>query len=347
MQGHSQTLRTVKTPEKRQIHGFGFLVTSRLGNIDVKPLANPIQPLHPSNNKIEWISRVGYETDWLRVATAGKTVDGRTIQEQWLTDAARLYDAENEYKAQVWAWSHYFKYETSGYVTAAKTGRDKKGRLALFVKISPLPDLVQMNRQGQLQHASIEINPNYKDEGKAYLVGIVLTNNPASVGTQEIHLSAGQGAATMLSAPEQFSADLSDPAETTMPRWFEPFARLFTGKAPSAQPTEEDVIMTPEQFTKFEKLMTDQNALLQQNLDAAKAVESKLEGFTVNPPPTPAAETPAPAATPEAPKVPTAEEFTAMVESAVQKYMATPDGKATLVPKNDGGAVGDEWNSDV
>ena len=105
--------------------------------------------------------------------------------------------------------------------------------------------------------------------------------------------------------------------------------------------------MTPEQFAKFEKLMTDQNALLQQNLDATKAVENKLEGFNANPPPAPTTETPAPAATPEAPKVPTAEEFTAMVEAAVQKFMVTPDGKATKVPKNDGGAVGDDWNSDV
>jgi hypothetical protein len=283
---------------------------------------------------------VSYETDWLRVATAGKTVDGRMIEEQWLTDAARLYDAENEYKAQVWAWSHYFKYETSGYVTATKTGKDSKGRLALFVKISPLPDLVQANRQGQLQHASVEININYKGEGKAYLTGLVLTNNPASIGTQEIHLSAesvGQGD-TLISEPEKFSADLSNPEETNMPRWFEPFARLFTGKTTPAQPIEGDVTMTPEQFTEHKQLLSAQTALLQQNLEATKALFTAV-------PPKPAAE-PEPTPTVATPKVPTAEEFQTMVETAVQKYMATPDGKETNVPKNDGSATSDSWNYD-
>ena len=296
---------------------------------------------------------MSYETDWLRVATAGKTVDGRTIEEQWLTDAARLYDAENEYKAQVWAWSHYLKYETSGYVTATKTGKDSKGRLALFVKISPLPDLVQANRQGQLQHASVEININYKGEGKAYLTGMVLTNNPASIGTQEIHLSAesvGQGD-TLISEPEKFSADLSNPEATNMPRWFEPFARLFTGKTTPAQPIEGDVTMTPEQFTEHKQLLSAQTALYQQNLEvtkanleATKALETKLEGFTAVPP-KPAAE-PEPTPAVAAPKVPTAEEFQTMVETAVQKYMATPDGKETKVPKNDGSATSDSWNYD-
>ena len=37
-------------------------------------------------------------TDWLTICTAGPTVDGRTIEEKWLTEAAKNYDRE-EYPA--------------------------------------------------------------------------------------------------------------------------------------------------------------------------------------------------------------------------------------------------------
>ncbi|EAA1889298.1 GPO family capsid scaffolding protein, partial [Salmonella enterica] len=40
-------------------------------------------------------------TNWICIATAGETVDKRTIEEQWLLDAAELYDP-NLYTALLW-----------------------------------------------------------------------------------------------------------------------------------------------------------------------------------------------------------------------------------------------------
>lgn len=40
-------------------------------------------------------------TAWFCVATAGPTVDGREIKEQWLTEAAETYNAA-EYTAMIW-----------------------------------------------------------------------------------------------------------------------------------------------------------------------------------------------------------------------------------------------------
>ncbi len=315
---------------------------------------------------------MSYETDWFRAGTAGKTVDGRNIEEQWLDDSAELYDPVNEYKAQVWAWSHWNKYERYGEVSAVKVSKDGKGRKALFVKIRPLPALVEMNRAGQLEHSSMEITPDYKGEGKAYLTGLVMTNNPASIGTEAAHFSAQPAdAKPLVSQPEKFTADLSNPADSIMPNWFKPFAKLFTGKAgqPEAdQPTEEDVIMTPEQFTKFEQLMTAQT-------DAINGMKDKLESYTAKP-----AEQPAKPETktePEQPaKIPTKEEFETMIDAAVskkkasaeggdkentlpsrsdfqsmidkavEKFMTEADGQETKVPKNDGSAS-DDWQSDV
>ena len=201
------------------------------------------------------------ETDWVKVGTSGATVDGRNIKEQWLTDMADSYDADNEYKAQIWAWSHYNHFATYGKVTAVKTAKDSKGRLSLYVKLSPLPELVVLNRQGQLQHASMEINLNYKGEGKAYLTGLLLTNDPASIGTEEIHFSTQHDSTgKVYSTPLSFKAVMPD---DEVPGWFTRFLKSFTVSPKAADTSPETDAMTPDQFAKMEANFTAQKAELE------------------------------------------------------------------------------------
>ena len=40
-------------------------------------------------------------TDFVRIATSGPTIDGRTIQPDWLTEAADSYDPQNVYAARI------------------------------------------------------------------------------------------------------------------------------------------------------------------------------------------------------------------------------------------------------
>lgn len=177
-------------------------------------------------------------------------MDGRVIKEQWLTDMANSYDADTEYKAQIWAWSHYNHFATYGKVIAVKAAKDSKGRMSLYVQLAPLPELVMLNRQGQLQHASMEINLNYKGAGKAYLTGLLLTNDPASIGTQEIHFSTQHDTSDKVySSPLSFKAAMRD---DEVPGWFTRFIKNFTVSPKAADTSPETDAMTPDQLAKME-----------------------------------------------------------------------------------------------
>ncbi|UKI31410.1 MAG: GPO family capsid scaffolding protein [Lentisphaeria bacterium] len=83
-------------------------------------------------------------TDWLTICTAGPTVDGRTIEEKWLTEAAKNYDRE-EYPAFV-NCEHY--YGNLGTVWELRTERDKKSRLCLQARIRVNKYFLQQNAEG-------------------------------------------------------------------------------------------------------------------------------------------------------------------------------------------------------
>jgi len=58
------------------------------------------------------------------------------------------------------------------------------GKKALFGKIAPLDELVSMVKAGQKVYTSMEIRPNFANSGKCYLVGLAVTDDPASLGTE-------------------------------------------------------------------------------------------------------------------------------------------------------------------
>ncbi len=58
------------------------------------------------------------------------------------------------------------------------------GKWALFAKITPTDDLIAMNKKLQKVYTSMEIQPNFANTGKCYLVGLAVTDDPASLGTE-------------------------------------------------------------------------------------------------------------------------------------------------------------------
>jgi hypothetical protein len=58
------------------------------------------------------------------------------------------------------------------------------GKLALYGKISPLDNLLAMLAQGQKVYTSMEIRPNFANTGKCHLIGLAVTDDPASLGTE-------------------------------------------------------------------------------------------------------------------------------------------------------------------
>jgi hypothetical protein len=128
---------------------------------------------------------------WKRVATSGTTADGREILPQELRDIAETYKP-SKYTAVIWCdherWpgSHGTVYA----VRLVEEGDDlEEGQIALEAQLKPNDRLLYLNDQGQKLFTSIEITPNFAGSGKAYLTGLGVTDEPASLGTQELYFS--------------------------------------------------------------------------------------------------------------------------------------------------------------
>jgi hypothetical protein len=135
---------------------------------------------------------------FFRVAVEGATVDGRTIQRQWLTEAAKNFNASVrgarvwvEHLRSMWADSPF---SAQGDVIALKAEEIKDGpltgKMALFAAIKPLPELVELNKRGKKIYTSIEIEPKFADTGEAYMTGLAVTDDPASLGVEVLKFNA-------------------------------------------------------------------------------------------------------------------------------------------------------------
>ena len=148
-------------------------------------------------------------TDWICACVAGMTIDGREIKDQQVTDMAETY-SQSTYVARIWL-EHMrgvdpnSMFKALGDVVEVKAERltdgTLKGKLALFVKLSPHQDLIAMVRNGQKVHLSVEIDPNFAGSGKAYLVGMGVTDSPASLGVGIMKFSANERKQHLFSDP--------------------------------------------------------------------------------------------------------------------------------------------------
>ncbi len=138
-----------------------------------------------------------FRSNWFRVAVEGATSDKRTIKRSWLEQAAKNFDPKT-YGARIWL-EHFRSllpdspFRAYGDVLAVKAEEaevDGQKKLALFVQVEPTPDLVAMNKAKQKIYTSIEIDDSFADTGEAYLVGLAVTDSPASLGTDVLAFSA-------------------------------------------------------------------------------------------------------------------------------------------------------------
>ena len=136
-----------------------------------------------------------------RVAREGQTVDGRSLSQQQIIDMSETYDPV-EYTARI-NCEHMSDY------WSGLNGRNNEGALGdiikvdhavetftqngsnvqlmcLYATLSVLPTLVEANQKGNKIFTSIEFYPKFADTGRAYLVGLAVTDRPASRGIEPL-----------------------------------------------------------------------------------------------------------------------------------------------------------------
>lgn len=138
-----------------------------------------------------------FKSKWFQVATAGDTSDGREISAEWIIQMAQSYNPTT-YGARINV-EHirsYFpdsSFGAYGDVIALKTEKvtiNGEEKDALFAQIQPNENLIALNQKNQKIYTSIEVDPNFAKTGKAYLVGLAVTDSPASLGTEMLQFAA-------------------------------------------------------------------------------------------------------------------------------------------------------------
>ncbi|ELG0257310.1 GPO family capsid scaffolding protein, partial [Salmonella enterica] len=130
---------------------------------------------------------------FFRIGVEGDTCDGRIISASDIQEMADTFDPRVygcrinlEHIKSVLPDSPFKRYGDVVELKVEKIEDDSalNGKLALLAKISPSDDLVAMNKALQKVYTSMEIAPNFSNSGKCYLVGLAVTDDPASLGTE-------------------------------------------------------------------------------------------------------------------------------------------------------------------
>jgi hypothetical protein len=132
-----------------------------------------------------------------RIAVEGATTDGRVIERAWLEQIAATY-SPTKYGARV-NLEHYRgivpdgPFKAYGDVLAVETQEltgEFAGKLGLFAQIEPTAELVAMTKAKQKIYTSCEIDTAFAGSNQAYLIGLAVTDSPASLGTEILSFAA-------------------------------------------------------------------------------------------------------------------------------------------------------------
>lgn len=217
---------------------------------------------------------------WKRVATSGPTVDGREILPQELRDIAETY-APSKYTAVIWC-EHERWSGSHGTVFAVRLVEEaddlEPGQIALEAQLKPNQKLLWLNDQGEKLFSSIEIWPNFAGTGKAYLTGLAVTDQPASLGTQELYFSQRTNKATYYAASVELGALNEEKPQGELAKLATMITSVFKRFAVE-QPAVPDTTDTPTESKPpmDEATATALKALLAQLLVVAAGIQAVIE----------------------------------------------------------------------
>lgn len=240
-----------------------------------------------------------------RIGVEGATTDGREIQREWLVQMAASYNPtfytaliNLEHLKSYLPDSTFNRYGKVTALTAEEiNGGPLAGKMALYADIEPTNPLVDLVKKGQKLFTSMEVSPKFADTGKAYLVGLAATDDPASLGTEMLAFSAS-ATHNPLASRKQNPENLFTAAEETVieleeipddkPSLFTRVSALFSKKEQTDEARFSDVhkavelVATEQQSLseRTDKSLTGQDTRLRQleaSLQAQQAAFTELE----------------------------------------------------------------------
>ncbi|AOA08369.1 GPO family capsid scaffolding protein [Pseudomonas sp. TMW 2.1634] len=224
---------------------------------------------------------------WKRVATSGATADGREILPQALRDIAETYKP-SFYTAVIWC-DHEREPGSYGTVYAVRLVEEaddlEPGEIALEAQLKPNDRLLFLNDQGQKLFSSIEITPNFRGNGKAYLTGMGVTDEPASVGTQELYFSKKSSYKAYYASSVQLGSLRQEEPMGDLSKLFSMFTGLFKRFGLEEIPDEPTPTPPTESKTPMdEATATALKALLAQLLVICAGIQAVIEPVAVDAP---------------------------------------------------------------
>ncbi|ELY4584736.1 GPO family capsid scaffolding protein [Cronobacter malonaticus] len=258
---------------------------------------------------------------FFRIGVEGDTCDGRVISASDIKEMAASFDPRVygcrinlEHIKGLLPDSPFKRYGDVVELKAEKIDDDSalNGKWALFAKISPSDELIAMNEALQKVYTSMEIQPNFANTGKCYLVGLAVTDDPASLGTEYLQFCAGSEKSPLArrkSSPENvFSAatlaelEFEDQPETVFTALTDKVKAIFSRKQANddarfkdvheavttvtehvqenLSATEQRIAAMENAFSALKQDVTSQTAQTRQAFTALKNSLDNTESFT-------------------------------------------------------------------
>lgn len=216
---------------------------------------------------------------WKRVATSGPTVDGREILPQELRDCAETYDPAL-YTAVIWC-EHERWFGSFGTVYALRLieGAEdlEPGQVALEAQLKPNDKLLRLNDAGEKLFSSVEILPNFRGRGKAYMTGMAVTDEPASTGTQELYFSNKTNRAAYYAASVELGSFHDNEPKGELGKLAALLTGFFKRFSVEAPATDTPTTQTESKPPMDEATATALKALLAQLLVVAAGIQAVIE----------------------------------------------------------------------
>ncbi len=230
-----------------------------------------------------------FRSKWTRIAVEGATTDGRTIERSWLEDIAAQYNPATygarincEHIKGIAPESPFGAYGDVLAVKAEEVEIDGKQKLALYAQLAPNEALLALNKKGQKIYTSIEVQPKFADTGKAYLIGLAITDSPASLGTEALEFSAKHGTLAnrkqhpdnLFTAAEEVELEFDELTE--QPGAFKDLAARVKALFAKGKETDNQFGEIGEAVTSLVEFAEKQQASLEAYSVDAKALDKKV-----------------------------------------------------------------------